>query len=171
VHGGLDIFTIHDGKDVVKIAPVGPDAAHTIAKLIYLRDLVALTKSSDPNAIFPIGEYLYKDEDGKLQFLQHSIVTGAFKFDPKYHLKLPNRFLDSFKAYIRFISDLIIIGYGFGDGHINLVIREWVEQSKDRRITIVEPHPKGVPGFLLHVSPQVELKSKTGRDYFAAIAE
>jgi hypothetical protein len=171
VHGGLDIFTIHDGKDVVKIAPVGPDAAHTIAKLIYLRDLVALTKSSDPNAIFPIGEYLYKDEDGKLQFLQHSIVTGAFKFDPKYHQKLPNRFLDSFKAYIRFISDLIIIGYGFGDGHINLVIREWVEQSKDRRITIVEPHPKGVPGFLLHVSPQVELKSKTGRDYFAAIAE
>ncbi len=82
VHGGLDMFTVHDGKDLIKIAPVGPEAAHIIANLIYLRNEVALTKSSDPNTVFPIGEYLYKDEHGQLQFLQHSIVTGAFKFEP-----------------------------------------------------------------------------------------
>jgi hypothetical protein len=85
VHGGLDIFTIHDGKDLIKLAPIGPDAAHILANLIYLRNEVALAKSSDPNAVFPIGEYLYKGENGQLQFLRHSIVTGAFKFDPKHH--------------------------------------------------------------------------------------
>ena len=30
VHGGLDIFTIHDGKDLIKIASIGPDAAHIL---------------------------------------------------------------------------------------------------------------------------------------------
>jgi hypothetical protein len=138
VHGGLDIFTVHDGKDLIKIAPVGPEAAHIIANLIYLPNEVALTKSSGPNAVFPIGEYLYKDEFAQLQFLQHSIVTGAFKFDPKYPQKLPSRILDSFKAYIRFISHLVIIGYSFGDVHVNLVIREWIEL-----LTVIE---KKLPG-------------------------
>jgi hypothetical protein len=170
VHGGLDMFTVHDGKDLIKIAPVGPEAAHIIANLIYLRNEVALTKSSDPNTVFPIGEYLYKDEHGQLQFLQHSIVTGTFKFEPKYPQRLPSRLLDSFKAYIRFISHLVIIGYGFGDAHINLVVREWIEQNKDRRITIVDRYRTETPGFLLHVSPQVTVITKTGQEYFRSIA-
>jgi hypothetical protein len=130
VHGGLDIFTIHDGKDLIKIGPVGPDAAHIIGNLVILRGEVALTRSTDPNAVFPIGEYLYKDEDGQLQFLRHSIVAGAFKFDANYHQTLPSRLLDAFKAYIRFLSHLVIIGYGFGDAHINLVVQEWMNKTK-----------------------------------------
>ncbi len=170
VHGGLDIFTIHDGKDLIKIAPVGPDAPHIIGNLVILRGEVALTTSMDPNAGFPIGEYLYKDDDGQLQFLRHSIVAGAFKFDANYHQTLPSRLLDAFKAYIRFLSHLVIVGYGFSDAHINLVVREWIEQNKDRRITIVDPCRKKTPEFLLHVSPQVTLLTQTGREYFASIA-
>ena len=109
-----------------------------------------------------------QDENGKLQFLRYSILTGAFKFDPKYHQTLPNPLLDSFKAYIRFISDLVIIGYGFGDSHINLVIRDWIEMNKERRIVIVDPYRKKLPGFLLHVSPQVSMVPKTGREYFGS---
>jgi hypothetical protein len=165
----LDIFTIRDGKDLIKIAPIGPDAAHILANLIYLRNEVTLTKSSDPSAVFPIGEYLYKDENGQLQFLRHSIVTGAFKFDPKHHQTLPNPLLDCLKTYIRFISNLVIVGYGFGDAHINLVILEWIELNKDRQITIVDHHRTETPSFLLHVSPQVTVLTQTGREYFASI--
>jgi hypothetical protein len=170
VHGGLDMFTIHDGKDLIKIAPIGPEAAHIIGNLVTLREQVALTKSSNPNVVFPSGEYFYKDENEHLQFLRHSIVTGAFKFDPKYRQTLPSRLLDSFQAYIRFVSDLVIIGYGFGDPHINLVIREWTEQNRDRRITIVDSYRKETPWFLLHVSPQVTVITKTGQEYFRSIA-
>jgi hypothetical protein len=169
-HGGLDMFTVHEGKDLLKIAPVGPEAADIIANLIYLRNEVALTKSSDPNVVFPSNEYLYKDEHGTLQFLRHAFVTGAFKFDPNYYQTFPRRVLDSFEAYIRFISELVIIGYGFGEDHINQVIRRWVEINKDRLITIVNPSRKGKPGFLLHVSSQVTVLTKTGREYFASIA-
>jgi len=169
-HGGLDMFTLHEGKDLLKIAPVGPEAAHIIADLIYLRNEVALTKSSDPNVVFPSNEYFYEDENGTLQFLRHAFVTGAFKFDPNYHQTFPRRVLDSFEAYIRFISELVIIGYGFGDDHINRVIRRWLEMNKDRRITIVNPSRKEKPGFLLHVSSQVTVLTKTGREYFASIA-
>ncbi len=66
----------------------------------------------------------------------------------QYPQRLPSRLLDSFKAYIRFISHLVIIGYGFGDAHINLVVREWIEQNKDRRITIVDRYRTETPGFL-----------------------
>jgi hypothetical protein len=169
-HGGLDMFTVHDGKDLIKIAPVGPEAAHIIANLIYLRDEVALTRSSNPNVVFPSGEYLYEDENGTVQFLRHAFVTGAFKFDPQYPQTFPSRVLDSFEAYIRFVSDLVIIGYGFGDTHINEVIRTWVQQNKDRRITIVDPHRTTIPDSLLHVSPQVTVLKKTGREYFTSIA-
>jgi hypothetical protein len=169
LHGGLDMFTIHDGKDLIKIAPIGPEAAHIIANLITLRDQVALTKSSDPNVVLPSGEYLYKDEDEQLQFLRHSIVTGAFKFDSTYPQALPSRLLDSFKAYIRFISNLVIIGYGFADDHINLVIREWIEMNRDHRTTIVDRYRTETPGFLLQVSPQVTMITKTGQEYFASI--
>jgi hypothetical protein len=171
LHGGLDMFTVHDGKDLIKIAPIGKDAVDIIGNLLILREEVALTRSSDPAAVFPSNEYLYKDENGQLQFLRHSIVTGAFKFDPKYDQTLPRQLLDSFKTYIRFLTNLVIIGYSFGDIHVNLVIRDWVEMSKHHRITIIAPHPKGIPGFLLHVSPQLTIIPKTGREYFGSIAE
>lgn len=134
-----------------------------------MRNEVALTKSSDPNVVLPSNEYLYKDEHGTLQLLRHAFVTGAFKFDPNYYQTFPRRVLDSFEAYIRFISELVIIGYGFGDDQINQVIRRWVEMNKDRLITIVNPSRKEKPGFLLHVSSQVTVLAKTGREYFASI--
>ena len=34
IHRGLDMFTIHDGKDLIKIATVGPTDAHIIGNLI-----------------------------------------------------------------------------------------------------------------------------------------
>jgi hypothetical protein len=96
---------------------------------------------------------------------QHSIVTGAFKFDKKYNQVLPSRLLDAFKSNINSLSTLVTIGYSFGDSHINSIIRDWAEMDQRYRIVIVDPN-RGIPSVLLHVAPQVDLRKVRARDFF-----
>src|SRR5262249_17836922 len=64
-----------------------------------------------------------------------------------------------------FVSTLVCIGYGFGDLHINTVLREWLEFSADRRLEIVNPIAQEVPPFLLHLSPQIVVTKSDATDY------
>ena len=73
--------------------------------------------------------------------------------------------LDHFRRNLSFVSTLVCIGYGFGDIHINTLLREWPELSAERRLEIVSPVAKDVPSFLLHLSPQVMVKQSDATDY------
>jgi hypothetical protein len=110
-------------------------------------------------------EITYADDEGEMQFLRRSLLAGAYKFDSRMSQVLPFRVLDSFRANINYVSSLICIGYGFGDMHINEVIRMWLEAGADRELEIVGPGTKGVPSFLLHIAPQVVLKDMTATEY------
>jgi hypothetical protein len=81
IHGSLEMFTFRDGKDLLKLVPIGSGAAGPLGSLITLRTQVALSRRANASAAaqLPAGEYLYKDDNNKISFLQHSIVTGAFK--------------------------------------------------------------------------------------------
>jgi hypothetical protein len=68
--------------------------------------------------------------------------------------------LEDFRLNLNKLSNLICIGYSFGDLHINKVVREWLEWGADRTVQIVDPGIQSVPGVLLHLSPQVELRSE-----------
>jgi hypothetical protein len=60
--------------------------------------------------------------------------------------------------------------YGFGDLHINLALREWLEFAPERSIEIVSPGARDIPSFLLHLSPQVRITPQTATDYLDRIA-
>jgi len=55
------------------------------------------------------------------------LLAGASKFDPRRHQVLPKSMLRHFRDYLNFVTELVCIGYGFGNLHINTVIREWLE--------------------------------------------
>ena len=170
-HGGLDMFTVHDESELVKISPVGDYPISPLGNLCILRNEVILKASPNPSVPLPPSEYLYFDESGRLQFLRHSIVTGAFKFDRKYHQVLPLPMLEAFRNYIRSVSKLVTIGYSFGDVHINLIIRNWVEMSREHQVVIIDPRASAeVPSVLLHAAPQVDLRKITARDFFGSLA-
>ena len=56
-------------------------------------------------------------------------------------------------------------GYGFGDMHINQVMRDWLEFSNERRLVIVGPECKSTPPFFLHLASQVRSVASTAVDY------
>jgi len=59
---------------------------------------------------------------------------------------------------------LVCIGYGFGDIHINGIIRRWLEISGDKRLEIVDPYINGIPSFILHLAPQITLTKANATD-------
>ena len=83
---------------------------------------------------------------------------------------LPRPLLKHFRSYVNYLQSLVCIGYGFGDSHINQVMREWLEFSADRRLVIVRPDATSVPEGFLHVAPQVELQPSTATDYLDSFA-
>lgn len=169
IHGALDIFTFRDGKDLLKILPLGngfdgPLKAlqSTNEELVYRPDV----------PVRPTNEIAYADQSGELQFLRRSLLAGAFKFDSRSSQVLPQRLLKHFRSYMNYLTSLVCIGYGFGDGdsHINDIMREWLEFSEDRRLVIVAPGVASVPPPFLHIASQVVLHSSNATDYLDSCA-
>jgi len=164
IHGGLDQFTFRNGKDLLRVLPDENSVSSLLRSLrIANEELFYLDEGGrKPKAS---NEIAYADDEGEMQFLRRCLLSGAFKFDPRRDQVLPKKMLDHFSANINFLSCLVCIGYGFGDNHINQIIREWLEFSGERRIEIVGPGVTSVPPFLLHLAPQVTLFDAKASDY------
>jgi hypothetical protein len=70
--------------------------------------------------------------------VRRSLLAGAHKFDPRRQRVLPPDMLKHFKANLNVASELLVIGYSFGDTHINEVLRDWLEFSDERALHIVD---------------------------------
>jgi hypothetical protein len=49
---------------------------------------------------------------------------------------------------MRDTDHLIVVGYSFRDDHINVVIKDWLQNLNGRRLTIVDPFFPDAPGNL-----------------------
>ncbi len=166
IHGALDVFTYNDGKDLLKLLP---EISGTYGYIEALRaaneDLIYPLPGAPNGRAKATNEIAYADETGEMQFLRRSLLSGAYKFGARSQQVLPKSMLNHFQANLNFVTNLICIGYGLGDLHINAVIREWLEFTPDRRLEIVNPSIEGVPAFLLHLSPQVTLTKSDATDF------
>ena len=115
-------------------------------------------------------EIVYTDEKGEMQFLRRSLLAGAYKFNPRTSQVLPLPLLKHFRSNINFLQSLVCIGYGFGDSHVNQVIREWLEFREDRQLVIVRPDATSIPEAFLHLALQVELQPYTATYYLDSVA-
>ena len=167
LHGALDIFTFRDGKDLLKILPTQNSVDGVLETLRVTNEELNYYPE---NPVMAPNEIVYADETGEMQFLRRSLLAGAYKFNPKTSQALPLPLLNHFRSYINFLQSLVCIGYGFGDSHINQVMREWLEFSADRRLVIVRPGATSIPEAFLHVAPQVELQPSTATDYLDSVA-
>jgi len=168
VHGSLDVFTFRDGKDFAKLLPDEPTVRSIIDMLRVAQEELIYVDPKRPSPVKTTNEITYADDEGVMQFLGRSLVTGTHKFYNHSGQILPINFLKQFRSAINFVSTLICIGYGFGDLHINQMLLSWLEQRADRRFEIVSPKAS-IPQFLLHLSPQVTVVPKAASDYLAAL--
>ena len=167
LHGSLDIFTFRDGKDLLKILPIENSVVGVLETLRVTNEELNYNPA---NPVMATNEIVYADEKGEMQFLRRSLLAGAYKFNPRTSQVLPLPLLKHFRSNINFLQSLVCIGYGFGDSHVNQVIREWLEFREDRRLVIVRPDATSIPEAFLHVAPQVELQPYTATDYLDSVA-
>ena len=164
IHGALDIFACGDsGKDLVRLLPTAPSPKGVMVSLIAANEEL-FHPELRARRMNTTNEITYADDAGVMQFLRRTIVSGAHKFDGQDQV-LPPSVLKLFSSNINWVTHLICIGYGFGDIHINTVIRAWLEFSADREITVVAPGMKDIPASLLHLAPQVTMRDTTANDY------
>ncbi|WP_313220179.1 hypothetical protein [Stutzerimonas nitrititolerans] len=170
LHGALDVFAFNDGADLLKLMPVGEGFEGVTEALRAVNEDVFFPEPASPNGRANImNEIAYADDEGVMQFLRRSLLAGAFKFSDANTQVLPKSLLKHFRANINFLSKLVCVGYGFGDNHINVIIREWLEFSDSRSLEVVGP-AASVPAFLMHVAPQVTVVQMVATDYFDLVA-
>ena len=157
IHGSLDVFTFRDGRDVLKLLPDGEGIRGVLSSVRIANHELKYVEPGWPDGVTTRNEIMYGDDSGEMQFLRRSLLAGAYKFDPRHSQVIPNELLAYFRTDLNYLTTLVCIGYGFGDQHINQVIREWLEFSSERHLTIVDPNANQVPNQFLHVAPQVEL--------------
>lgn len=171
LHGSLDIFVHNDNFDLVKILPQGDTPEAVIESLRAANDeLVYVDPRAPGGKVKALNEIAYADFEGEMQFLRRTLLSGAQKFNEQSSQVLPKSMLKHFESNINFVRELICVGYGFGDLHINEIIKSWLEFSAGRSIKIVSPGARSIPSFLLHLAPQVELVPSGATEFFDKIA-
>lgn len=171
IHGALDVFTFNEGNDLLKFLP-DTDPLVSVGKVLRYanEELVYIVPGYPGELVNATNEITYADDSGVMQFLRRSLLAGAYKFQEGRHQVLPKSMLKHFRSNLNAVTKLVCIGYGFGDLHINQVMRDWLGFSAGRSIEIVNPGLKDIPSFLLHLAPQVTLVDSGATDYFDSVA-
>ena len=167
LHGSLDIFAYGDDINYrkIKFKKNNPKSGTEILKLIAEVNFEIVNKDK----LSILNEYVFFDEHQEIQFLRHSILSGAHKFTQKMHQIAPSEFLAQFALNLRDIKELICIGYGFGDNHINQTLKDWLSLN-DNRLIIVNPYGE-VPSFLTYLTPRISIIKKRATEYFMSLSE
>jgi hypothetical protein len=166
LHGALDLFTVRDGKDVIKLTPIGDTADSPINALVVVNEILPFRPS---NGVNTTNEIMYLDHVREVQFLRRTTLSGAFKYSPRKDQVLPRNFLEVFQTMINYVSNLICIGYAFEDIHVNNVIRRWLELTADRRLEIVDPTRDTIPPDFRHLAPQILVRRMKAGPYLSAV--
>jgi len=137
LHGSLDIFGQGDELNYLKVASKDGSATSYVDQLQLLEAVdLALAQNHGVRAN---NEHTYLDAQGEIQYLRNSLLSGAHKFSTRMTQIAPPEFLSLFRASLNYASELVSIGYGFGDQHINEPMVDWLAQARPRRLTIVDP--------------------------------
>ena len=167
LHGSLDEFVFNDDQDLLKLVPHDDSVRGVIETLQIANEELRYVDPRFPDGYaFAVNEIAYEDDDGELQFLRRTPLAGVFKFQNQSSQTVPNELLALFESRLLYLTNLVCVGYGFGDQHVNQAIRNWLELSDDKHLTIVDPTIIQIPAAFLHLHPQIDLVQDSATDYF-----
>ena len=161
MHGALDLFTEGNNRDYLKIVNSNSPSA-TFKDLKHIVETDMATKN---NKISFSPLITYFDNDGVDQFLMKTILSGKHKFTDKIQHDSGNWFFRIFEGYINHVKSLYVIGYSFGDEHINIRLCDWISFSASRKLIIVNPGIGEIPLQFRHLKDQCSIMKIGFRDF------
>jgi hypothetical protein len=88
--------------------------------------------------------------NGDLDLLTKAMLTGGKKYSKTANTKKGEEKLAIFDDILNQVDELTIIGYGFGDKHVNFRITNAMARRENLSIRIIDPNLKKTPEFLEH---------------------
>ena len=85
------------------------------------------------------------DLSGKFGIISKSMLTGGRKYSGTSKVKEGEEKLQILDGVLSGLDELTIIGYGFGDEHINFRLSNAMLLNPKLRIMIVDPYRKDIP--------------------------
>jgi hypothetical protein len=161
LHGSLDVFGYDDLTSYLRVRPASPSAAGWLAAIESAeKDLHAL---HDGQRYKTINEICTRDALGVIQFLRRTPVAGALKFDRKMTYNAPVEFIELFEQKLDDFDTLVVIGYGWGDAHINGPVEAWLARRPEARLIVV--NPGGLPPAMDALSDRCEPRKVAAAEY------
>ncbi|MEI7345919.1 hypothetical protein [Dickeya chrysanthemi] len=155
LHGSFDIFTIEDKEKYLK--SVGNSQFGSYISAIGNIERLSLQECHE-SKFRAVNELVVSDDSGQIQFLRRSLLTGGHKFSEKFEQIAPKELFEEFRSKIQSIRELIIVGYSFGDEHVNVVLANWLNIS-GTKLVICDPNRTEIPDFIANKSSQVEIRN------------
>jgi len=147
LHGGINEFSFDNDSKLLQIS-IGKDDT----PLSYLKKTQKVLHelkyyiNGEPAKISR--EIAVSDFQGRMQFLRKSILTGGYKYSEKFDPKPGEEKMQLVEEILETIEEITIIGYGFGDEHVNLRLYNAMLLNKDLSIMIVDPYRYDTPQIL-----------------------
>lgn len=155
LHGSLDTFAVEDKNLYLKVSPredvqLGAHVTEILRVESHSNEVCAKLKSRG------VGELFVMDSNGELQFFRRSLLSGAQKFKDRLEQIAPMAFFLEFQRRLELATQIDVIGYGFGDSHINEVL---ANRFADRNVSmnIYDPNRDSVPSELSSWSDRITL--------------
>jgi hypothetical protein len=173
LHGALDVFTVGDGRDLIRLVP-GEETFDAIIDALQIANEglldATLAASLVPDALALANQIPYINGEGRPQVLGRTLLASAARLTHPYPQLMQRRWLEYFRAHLAEADRLVAIGYSMTDGDVNEIVHEWLQAEPGRRLDIVVPGIAQVPSFLQSLSAQVELVPASATIYMERAA-
>lgn len=166
LHGSFDIFAVEDKNLFLKVDGDRKSVGSQFKEIRKVEN--EKIECFKHQGWRPVNELCVYDENNKLQFLRRSLLTGAHKFKGLFEQIAPIALFDAFKEQLHMVDELVVIGYGFGDFHINDVLSLWIN-DKSKKITIYDPYRESIPSCLSKHPNQVNIVRGGLSDFFLSV--
>lgn len=163
LHGSLDVFAAEDKNLFLKSYGEASFVGSNYAEIRKIEDRNLEILQRD--GIRAANELYVNDCSGELQFLRRSLLSGAHKFKGKFDQIIPVSLLEFFTEQLKSTDHLAVIGYSFGDEHINDALKNWLE-CKSKAIEIYDPYRSDIPNGFSDYEDQFTLIKGGLTDYF-----
>ncbi|MCT8335798.1 hypothetical protein NUH30_19080 [Leptospira sp. 85282-16] len=136
LHGGLSELEYNDRKMLCNIEIEGKTSKEIFEGFLKI-DQMAYYQNGRPT----LGgkDMIITNIDGDLDVITKSMLTGGKKYSKTLKPKKGEEKLLLFEEVLNTTDELLIIGYGFGDKHVNFRIIDQMAKKKNFSIRIIDP--------------------------------
>ena len=145
LHGGLSELEYKDGAMICNQSLSRASSDELMADFIKIENMAYY---HDGKKVPSDKDRVVTDPNGELEIICKSMLTGGSKYSLTTNHKEGEEKLKLFDDMLNDVDELTIIGYGFGDRHINYRLSNAMVLNRNLKLRIVDPVHKPFVEFL-----------------------